>query len=249
MVYTPPTLNVLVQKMLSDGQRHFNLKANFSSNGLCTAFYGPSGAGKTLTLNAIAGLLNPDQAKICFGQETFIDTSAGINLSPAQRKIGYVFQHYALFPHLSVEQNIRYGLTTWRKRRLSAKQTAYIKEIINRLGLSELVNSRPSALSGGQKQRAALARALACQPQLLLLDEPFAALNPMLRTTLRNDLKQLCLQHSLPAIIVSHDIEDVLALADTVHVFNEGEIIETISLKQLSQTDRRAHLERVAGQS
>src|SRR5690606_36982980 len=158
------------------------------------------------------------------------DAARGIDLRPRDRKVGYLFQHYALFPHLTVRQNVAFGLTSWL-RRLDRRGRARVDALLDRFGLLALADSRPAALSGGQQQRVALARALACEPDVLLLDEPFAALNPMLRAGLRTELAAVCKQWGIPALMVSHDVDDVLALADVAFVYDAGQVVREIDLR------------------
>ena len=185
-------IDVAVQLSVADRTRSFDLSARLSTDAAFVALYGPSGSGKSLSLQAIAGLLRPRAGHVRIGGRTLFDAQAGIDLPPPQRRIGYLFQHYALFPHLSVRENLAFGLTSWRQRRLTEAQRARVDGLLERFGLQSMADSRPATLSGGQQQRVALARALACEPDLLLLDEPFAALNPMLRDELRGELQQVC---------------------------------------------------------
>lgn len=228
-------IDVDLQLSVADGRRSFTLSAAFASDAAFVALYGPSGSGKSLTLQAMAGLLRPTAGHVRVAGRTLFDRAAGVDLPPAARRIGYLFQDYALFPHLSVRQNIGFGLTSWRKRRLSAAQQQRIDQLLENFGLSSLADSRPRTLSGGQSQRVALARALACEPHLLLLDEPFAALNPMLRVELRNELAAACRQARIPALMITHDVEDALALADEAFVYAEGRIVRRVDLRAGTQ--------------
>ena len=215
---------------MRDGARRFELAARFATAAPFAALYGPSGSGKTLTLQAIAGLLKPASGRIEIAGRTLFDAARGIDLSPRARKVGYLFQHYALFPHLSVRENVGFGLTSWHRHRLSRQQRDRVQGLLERFGLAEMADSRPSALSGGQQQRVALARALACEPGVLLLDEPFAALNPMLRDALRRDLAEVRRQWNIPAIMITHDADDVMALADVAFVYEQGRVVREIDL-------------------
>lgn len=224
-------IDVALQVRVQDASRHFELAVSFSTDTRFTALYGPSGAGKSLTLQAIAGLLQPRQGHVCIAGSTLYDSSQGINVPAARRRIGYLFQSYALFPHLTVRQNVQFGLTSWRRHRLSGPQREQIDALLHSFGLSDLADSRPNTLSGGQQQRVALARALACQPRLLLLDEPFAALNPMLRQALREELARTCSQWDIPVIMITHDVDDVVELADRAFVYEQGQIIREVDLR------------------
>ncbi|MFG6413581.1 ABC transporter ATP-binding protein [Roseateles sp. DC23W] len=218
-------IDVAVQLSVSDAgtrhQRRFDLDIAFATDAPFVALYGPSGAGKSLTLQAMAGLLPVQSGQVKLNGRALLDTAAGINLPPEARGVGYLFQHYALFPHLSVRDNIAFGLTSWR-RRLKPDDAARVDALIESFGLTAMAASRPSTLSGGQQQRVALARALACEPQVLLLDEPFAALHTTLRRQLRGELREVQRRLGIPAVLVSHDPEDVMALADEVFLLDSG---------------------------
>ena len=214
-------IDVRLQLSVSDARRRFDLDIAFATEAPFVALYGPSGAGKSLTLQAMAGRLQVRAGLVRLVGRPRLDTAAGIELPPEARGVGYLFQHYALFPHLSVRDNIGFGLTSWR-RRLNAEDAARVDELIESFGLTAMAGSRPATLSGGQQQRVALARALACKPQLLLLDEPFAALHTTLRRQLRTELRDLRQRLGIPAVIVSHDPEDVMALADEVFLLDGG---------------------------
>jgi molybdate transport system ATP-binding protein len=222
-------IDVALQLQLADGPRRFALDIQFASSAPVVALYGPSGAGKTLTLQAMAGLLQPALGHVHVGGRTLLDSARGINLPAAQRGVGYLFQHYALFPHLSVRENVAFGLTSWR-RRLQAADAARVDALLHSFGLAELAGSRPAGLSGGQQQRVALARALACQPQVLLLDEPFAALNPLLRQALRDELAAVRQRVGIPMVMITHDVDDVLALADVCFVVEQGRVVRSLDL-------------------
>jgi molybdate transport system ATP-binding protein len=211
--------------------RRFDLSVQFASEAPTLAFFGPSGAGKSLSLQVIAGLLRPDAGHIRIGGRTAFDSRLGIDLPAARRETGFLFQNYALFPHLSVKANVAFGLTDWRRRRLSPSDERHVESLLESFGLSDLAASRPAHLSGGQQQRVALARALACRPSLLLLDEPFAALNPLLRDSLRSELTAMRIRWNVPMLMISHDVDDIVALADVVYVFDNGCIAREIDLR------------------
>jgi molybdate transport system ATP-binding protein len=196
---------------LSLSRRSFDVELEVDVGAETFALVGPSGAGKTSVLRAVAGLTRPSRGSIACGDETWFDAERGIDLRPEQRSVGYVFQEYALFPHLSVEQNVAFG--GGRSDRL-----------LWRLGIEQLAKAKPAELSGGERQRVALARALARSPQVLLLDEPMAALDPHTRGTVRAELHDLLRELGLPALLVTHDFEDAAALADRVGVLAEGRL-------------------------
>jgi molybdate transport system ATP-binding protein len=179
------------------------------------ALVGPSGAGKTTVLRAVAGLMRPQSGRISVDDDVLFDGERKIDLPPESRRIGLVFQEYALFPHMTVRQNIEYG------RRHAAD------DYLERFRIAHLERARPADLSGGEKQRVALARALARDPQVLLLDEPLAALDAHTKTTVRAELHDLLTSLDIPVLLVTHDFEDAAALADTVSVIVDGTLRQT----------------------
>ena len=229
-------IDVDLHLRVSDGRRAFELDVAFASDVPVVALYGPSGAGKSLTLQAMAGLLAPQRGHVRVGGRTLFDAARGIDLPAERRDVGYLFQHYALFPHLTVRQNVAFGLTSWR-RRLDATQARRVDELIESFGLGEMADSRPATLSGGQQQRVALARALACGPQVLLLDEPFAALNPMLRQRLRTELAAVRARWGIPAVMITHDLEDVLALANMAFLIDDGRVVKAVDLDRVESRE------------
>jgi ABC-type sulfate/molybdate transport systems ATPase subunit len=180
--------------------------------GETVALIGPSGAGKSTVLRAVAGLLTPDEGRIALGDAPWFDRARGVALAPELRAVGLVFQDYALFPHLTVAQNVAFG------------GAARAQELMERLGIAQLAAERPGRLSGGERQRVALARALARDPGVLLLDEPLSALDAHTRTAVRGELAELLAELALPALIVTHDHRDAIALADRVGVLVDGRL-------------------------
>ena len=230
-------IDVDLSLSVADRKRSFALDVRFATDAPFVALYGPSGSGKTLTLQAIAGLLKPQRGHVRIDGRSLFDSSAGVDLPPPERRVGYLFQHYALFPHLSVRENIAFGLTSWRQRRLSEHQQQHIDSLLDRFDLRAMADSRPDTLSGGQQQRVALARALACEPQMLLLDEPFASLNAMLRDSLRAELAEVRRQWGIPALMITHDLDDVLALADVAFVYETGRIVRQVGMRDASSRE------------
>ena len=224
-------IDVDIALSLHDGRRRFDLAVRFATDAPFVALYGPSGAGKTLTLQSVAGLVRPAAGHVRVAGRTLFDSAAGIDLPAPQRRTGYLFQEFALFPRLSVFDNVAFGLRTWYRRRLPAADRERVERLLEGYGLAAMANSRPHALSGGQQQRVALARALACQPQILLLDEPFASLDTMLRQELRQELAGLRRRWGIPALMITHDIEDVLELADMACVYQHGRVTRQIDLR------------------
>ena len=211
-------LEVTFQKRLPG----FALDVAFTTDKELAVLFGPSGAGKSLTLQAIAGTVPPDAGRILLDGQPLYDSSKRHHLPPQQRHVGYVPQHYALFPHLSVAENIAFGLGGVPQR----VRTQRVAELLALFGMPGFEPRLPRQLSGGQQQRVALARALAVQPRLLLLDEPFAALDDMLRETLRQELLQVHARWGITVLLVTHDLADVFALGQRVLVYDDGQIIQ-----------------------
>jgi iron(III) transport system ATP-binding protein len=189
-------------------------------DGEIMALVGESGSGKTTLLRIIAGLEQPDSGKVTIGGEIVFGAESK-TLLPEERNIGFVFQDYALFPHLNVEKNILYGLHKIARKAERYERAAYI---INLAGLEGLEKRFPHELSGGQQQRVALARALAPKPNFILLDEPFSNLDPVRKETLRDELRTIVKESGISALIVTHDTRDALVVADTLAVLKEGRL-------------------------
>ena len=191
--------------------RSFVLDLALDVNGT-VALVGPSGAGKTSVLSAVAGLVEPSSGRIALDAEAWFDSAEGLSLRPDERRVGLVFQEYALFPHMNVRENVAYG----------GKSRA--DEYLERFRISHLAEARTTELSGGERQRVALARALARDPGVLLLDEPLSALDANTRATVRGELQELLREFGLPTLLVTHDFEDAAALADRVSVIVDGRL-------------------------
>lgn len=211
-----------IQKTLRSGKRTFHLNLRLQSDSTRLVILGPSGAGKSQALRAIAGLMRPDSGRIMVGGAVLFDAQQRINLKPQERRMGYLFQDYALFPHLSVRQNIAFGETRgWRNPGRQAGSEA-VERWLAAFHLEHLAHQLPGELSGGQRQRVALARGLVAQPAALLLDEPFAALDPDLRIVLRGELDSLQRELKLPMILISHDVADAEVFGDHVVRMRDG---------------------------
>lgn len=203
--------------------RGFILNIAFrTGDGEILALFGPSGTGKSMTLRCLAGLIRPAQGHIILNGRTLFDEAAGVDVPPRARRVGYVPQHYALFPHLTVEENIAYGLAD----RTHAEQRAGVRGMVELMRLEGLEGRRPGQLSGGQQQRVALARALVTNPEVLLLDEPFAALDGAIRSRLQNELLTLQQRFQIPLVLVTHDLAEAFALSDRLAVFGEGRVLQ-----------------------
>jgi molybdate transport system ATP-binding protein len=188
----------------------FALETKFSAGAGVTALVGPSGQGKTTILNLIAGLLTPSAGRIELKEQVLFDSTQRINLPPNRRNVGYVFQDYQLFPHLTVEQNLRYGL------RRSQRAGPYLETVVDVLELGIVLARYPSQLSGGQKQRVALGRAILRNPNLLLLDEPLSALDVAMRESIADYLLRAIHEFHVPTLLVSHDQESIERFEATI---------------------------------
>ncbi len=220
---------VKIKKQLWSGRRVFNLEVAFASDKDFVVLFGPSGAGKSLTLQIIAGLTTPDAGRIVIGERIFFDSHRKIMVPSRHRNLGYVFQDYALFPHLTVTQNVAFGLQKGWSWRLSRGERLHLEEVLEIFELTPLKDCLPRDLSGGQRQRVALARALIRRPSLLLLDEPFSSLDTLLRAKMRQELLKIKARFAIPVILITHDPEDVAALAETVVVYESGRVSQIIS--------------------
>lgn len=187
-----------------------------------TALVGPSGAGKTLTLRMIAGLLRPESGRITLGERVLFDDASGVDVPARARRVGYVFQQYALFPHLTVAANIAYGMSPTTAENRDAR----VAELLAMMQLDAFGARKPRELSGGQQQRVALARALAPSPELLLLDEPMAALDAPLRRETAARLRVLHEASGTPMLIVTHDPDEAARVADAVVAMQDGRIAD-----------------------
>ncbi len=215
-------LDIDIYKTLHAGTRSFTLNVQLQSGSQRNVIYGPSGAGKSLTLKAIAGLLTPERGHIRINGQTFFDHSASLNLAPQARRVGYLFQDYALFPHLNVRQNIAFGLSHgWLNPRARDRHDK-VEYWVRTFGLAAMAHQLPDDLSGGQRQRVALARTIVAEPQALLLDEPFAALDPSLRNTMRRELSDLQQLLQIPMVLITHDPLDVQTFGDHVVELRDG---------------------------
>lgn len=217
-------LDIDIRKTMRSGRQSFELATSFRSASQRIVVLGPSGAGKSLMLKAIAGLVTPDAGHIRLGSTTLFDSAARIDLAPQRRNLAYLFQDYALFPHLNVRQNVGFGLARgWRNPGAGAQDSA-VDYWLDAFELRAVAMSYPEELSGGQRQRVALARALVARPQALLLDEPFAALDPLLRVTMRAELDALQRQLNVPILLITHDPEDARVFGDHVLQLRAGAI-------------------------
>ena len=196
------------------GLRSFALRVALDVEEQTVALVGPSGGGKTTVLRAIAGLTRPDAGRISLGRELWFHSARSVTLPPERRSVGFVFQDYALFPHLTVAQNVGFG---GRRR---------VHELLERFCIAHLARARPAQLSGGERQRVGLARALAREPRVLLFDEPLSARDAHTRSTVRAELQEVLRELRLPTLVVTHDFEDAAALAERVGVIRDGRVLQ-----------------------
>ncbi|MFZ9004233.1 MAG: sulfate/molybdate ABC transporter ATP-binding protein, partial [Robiginitalea sp.] len=222
------------------GEMKLRLELEFKKGELVT-LYGESGAGKTSTLRILAGLLTPDRGRITVGGLTWFDSEKKINLKPQQRNLGFVFQDYALFPHMTVRENLEYGTR-------SREDKGLVSNLIEMVALDDLQDRRPETLSGGQKQRVALARALVGKPELLLLDEPLSALDAKIRNRLQDAILALHREFALTTLLISHDLGEIHKLSDHVVELEQGTVLRQGSAEELFLRNKISGKFRFTGQ-
>ena len=211
----------MIEIDVTRARKKFSVDLNFSmeTHGITTLF-GPSGSGKSTLIDMIAGLLKADRGRISLGDYTLFDSSAGIDLPPERRRLGYVFQDARLFPHMNARANLRYGM----RRRPAAEHRIGEDDVIGLLGLDRLLDRRPAQLSGGERQRVAIGRALLVSPELLLMDEPLASLDQPRKNEILPFIRRMPRELGIPVIYVSHALEEVITLSDRVVVLQEGQV-------------------------
>lgn len=213
---------LVLQALIEIPTPDFRIEINLEAGPDLIVIFGPSGSGKSLTLKALAGLIQPEDGFIRLGDRILFDKSHNIHLPPQQRRVGYVPQDYALFPHLTVAENIGYGLHDLPGK----ERTTRVQDLLQLLRLDSFAHRKPAQVSGGQNQRAALARALARRPDILLMDEPFGALDEALRTHVREEIRRVQMYYQIPVILVTHNLEDAYSLADQLVVVSHGRVIQ-----------------------
>jgi molybdate transport system ATP-binding protein len=221
----------------------FTLDVDFRASGGVTVVFGASGAGKTLTLDSIAGFVRPDQGRILLDDQILFDADAGVHLAPRARHCGYVFQNYALFPHMTLRQNLEFAAE--RAPRLGRHRK--VNEMLERFHLSEVAGRRPYQLSGGQKQRCSIARALIGEPRVLLLDEPGRGLDAPLRAEFYSVLREVREQFQTPMLLVTHDTEECFRLGDEMIVMREGRAVQSGTPRQVFEHPANVDVARLLG--
>lgn len=218
-------ISARIRKTYTGGRESapFSLDAEFTTSRAITALFGPSGAGKTLTLDCIAGFVRPDGGRILLNDAILFDGQSGVDLRPQKRNCGYVFQNYALFPHMTLRENLAFAAE--RLPRLERHRR--VLEVLEKFRLADVGGRRPHEVSGGQKQRCSIARALIATPRVLLLDEPARGLDSPLRAELYDIVRQVQAEFNIPVLLVTHSLEECFALADTMMIIRDGRVVQT----------------------
>ncbi len=243
---SPPgeQLKVRIQKHFrGETGSPFELQVELAVAAGFTILFGASGAGKTTLLDCIAGLQTPDDGAIAIGGATLFDSKSRVNLAPSRRSVAYLLQSLALFPHMTVEQNVQYGLGSLNKSDRDARSG----EVLESFRISSLVKRRPSEISTGERQRVALARALVTRPRVLLLDEPLTALDAITKARILDDLRAWNRRHRIPILYVTHDREEVFALGESAIVLQEGRILAQGSPHEVLQRPQSETVAQLAG--
>jgi molybdate transport system ATP-binding protein len=243
---SPPgeQLTVRVQKRFrGESDSQFTLEVELLVAAGFTILFGASGAGKTTLLDCVAGLQTPDGGTIAIGETILFDSQSRVNLPPSRRSVAYLLQSLALFPHMTVEQNVQYGLASLNK----ADRDTRSGEVLESFRISSLVQRRPSEISAGERQRVALARALVTRPRVLLLDEPLTALDAVTKGRILDDLRAWNRRHRIPVLYVTHDREEVFALGESAIVLEEGRIVAQGSPHEVLQRPQSETVAQLAG--
>ena len=235
-----PEVSVQIRKRLG---KDFELDLAVALPPGITILFGPSGAGKTTLLDCMAGLIRPDAGRIAVPEKVLFDFTLGITVPPPRRRVGYVFQDLALFPHLTVQANVEYGLSRLRRAEREQRSIAVMESI----RIAHLRARRPGHISGGERQRVALARALVIEPAILLLDEPLAALDVVTKSKIIDDLRTWNQEHGVPILYVTHSREEVFALGDRVIVLENGRVVAQGTPHQVMSAPRLETVAQLAG--
>jgi molybdate transport system ATP-binding protein len=221
----------------------FSLEVEFVAGGGVTVLFGPSGSGKTLTLDSIAGFGTPDEGRILLDDEILFDAASGVSLPPRERHCGYVFQNYALFPHMTLRRNLAFAA----ERRPRLERHRKVNEMLDRFHLTDAAGRRPHEVSGGEKQRCSIARALIGSPKLLLLDEPARGLDAPMRTELYGLLRQVRAEFQIPTVLVTHDLEECFELGDEMLILRDGRLVQTGSPRAVAERPANVEVARLLG--
>ena len=221
----------------------FLLDVEFEADAGISVLFGASGAGKSLTLDSVAGFAHPDDGQILLGNRILFDAPTGVNVRPQQRECGYVFQNYALFPHMTVRENLAFAA----ERRPRLERHRRVTEMVERFQLTEIAGRRPSDISGGQRQRCSIARALIAAPQILLMDEPTRGLDASLRSDFYTLLRELRSDLKIPILLVTHDLDEGVALGDRMLVYLAGQIVQTGSPQAVISRPATVEISRLLG--
>lgn len=221
-------INADIKLRLESGKRAFCLDVSVGSPDNFTILYGHSGSGKSLTLKCIAGITRPDSGRVAVGGRVLFDSAKKINIPARDRRLGYVFQDYALFPHLTVLENVGFAIKRGLRAGMQKDDVRRVMETLVTLGIEDIAGALPGEISGGQKQRVAIARALILRPDALLLDEPFSALDTTLRARLRDELRSLQERYDIPVVLITHDPADIDAFPGTVVNYSAGKICKAL---------------------
>jgi len=221
----------------------FSLEIEFQAGAGVTALFGPSGAGKTLTLDSIAGFVHPDSGRILLDDEILFDGATSVSLRPQERHCGYVFQNYALFPHMTIRQNLEFAAD--RHPRLERHRR--VTEMLERFHLTDVSGRRPHEVSGGQKQRCSIARALIGSPRLLLLDEPARGLDAPLRAELYALLRKIRAEFAIPILLVTHDLDECFELAEEMLILRDGRIVQSGAPREILEQPSSVEVARLLG--
>jgi molybdate transport system ATP-binding protein len=226
-----------------DIKKSFMLDVSFEMENELVVLFGPSGSGKTTLFKCISGIMEPNDGKITVGTKVYYDRDRKINLPIQKRNLGYVFQSYTLFPHMTVRKNIECGLKGWEKEAREER----VMEMLSLLHIEELETRYPSQLSGGQKQRVALARALAPKPEIILLDEPFSALDMEIRTELAEKIKNLQNKIGIPLLFITHNLEEAFLLADRILILHGGKAQQFGTPEEILFHPQNRHVAKLVG--
>jgi len=221
----------------------FSLDVELRATAGVTVLFGSSGAGKTLTLDSIAGFVRPDEGRILLDDQILFDGAAGVHLPPRARHCGYVFQNYALFPHMTLRENLEFAV----ERRPRLERHRKVNEMLEKFHLADVAGRRPYQLSGGQKQRCSVARALIGAPRVLLLDEPARGLDAPLRAELYSVLRQVRQEFGIPILLVTHDSEECFELADEMMVLREGRVVQSGAPRKVFEQPANVDVARLLG--